>query len=279
MASPADPLSRSGLRSTRPLLLLDFDGVICDSLNECFVVGRNAYARMTGDPLVIVAPEEAEADLLCFFKNHRWMVGPAQDYFLLFWYWFSGVTNLTRDDFLSGKRSLGKQSAQYGRLFFEERHRLCRRHHDVWLQLSPLYPGVADWLRSVKLESMVHIVTTKDEESVTEILNVHDLGELPLAGKKEFDVAGGKAEVIVRVLKQYEANPSNAFFLDDNPDYLRDAATVGVNCAWAAWGYLPSSLYTAMPEVYTCAHIREFWTFVCSRRKNQRSDALNPGHY
>lgn len=262
-------------KAGKPLVLLDFDGVICDSLDECFVVGHNAYKRLLRGSQSINRPVEADPQLYRFFRAYRWMVRPAGEYLLLFHYWYSGVHSPNYGTFRADSERLSKEVTQYGQLFFSERRRLRNRDPELWLTLNPLYPDMATAFRALEKKCRIHIVTTKDEESVETILAGRGLAGFEVSGRKEYEMMGSKVGVIKKILNTYRADPSEAFFLDDNGTYLAEVATLGVRCLRAAWGYQAATACSDSPGIHVCADMEEFCNMVFSMLEHEEVRRAN----
>ena len=243
----------------RPLVLLDFDGVICDSLRECLAVGLQTYQRVTGTSSAATSwslpPDPA---LERFFRRHRGLVRPAGQYFLLFDRFFNGGENLEAACFLEESARRAQDIAEFEEAFFEARADFKTRQREEWLRLNPLYPGTGEALHSLQTWAELRIVTTKDETSVKEIAQAHGLPVLPVSGRQAYREAGSKRSVIEAVLSA-EARPvARAAFLDDHLTTLNEVGTLGVRCFWATWGYVLPRPGIADTAIVPCRDWNDF---------------------
>src|SRR6266700_1796881 len=177
--SPSDPAPRDGAAECEgaPVLILDFDGVICDALTECALVtwlgihqpppGTRISAHAKAMPRNFVERFRAIRDysrgLEHFMTAHRPMAANVRDQ-------------------AHFDRLFGIFSAEYVGEFVASasaaRARCREEEPEFWLDLHTLYPGIAGLLR--RHDGRVCIVTAKDEESVRRILRRHGLEDTVL---------------------------------------------------------------------------------------------------
>lgn len=233
------------------MLILDFDGVVCDAFEECALVtwyaasGAEAAAKPPGE-LAAALPSGFVERFRAVRKHSRLL-----DHFL--------VALDPRSERLSGRQD--DFDALFDGLPDDERRNLVaganavraglrQRHRSQWLAMHTLYPGVRELLE--RHEGRTNIVTAKDEASVWEILGHHGLDHTVVS------VIGECADKRTAVLDLVEGDGlrvEHATFIDDN---LRNALQVrdtGVRTLWAYWGYhtaehVHRALARKMPRVY-----------------------------
>ena len=66
------------MKSKEIVLALDFDGVICNSIDECLITSYNAFYNTK-----INNVSEIPDDIQSFFYTYRHYVRPAREYYLL----------------------------------------------------------------------------------------------------------------------------------------------------------------------------------------------------
>jgi phosphoglycolate phosphatase-like HAD superfamily hydrolase len=213
------------------VLILDFDGVICDALTECALVTWlgihppaprapvSGYA--TAMPRNFVERFRAIRDysrgLEHFMTAHRPMAAVVRDQ-------------------AHFDRLFGIFSSEYVAAFVATasaaRARCREEEPEFWLDLHTLYPGVAALLR--RHAGRVCVVTAKDEESVRRILRRHGL-EDTLA-----EVVGEttrKAPAVQGLIARHGAAVADTVFVDDNLANALQVRTTGARVLWAWWGY------------------------------------------
>jgi phosphoglycolate phosphatase-like HAD superfamily hydrolase len=209
------------------LLVLDFDGVVCDALLECAAV--SAVGGQPDGPL----PSLDEAlgmlthDYVTAFASIRPYCRTLDDFM---------VTNVitqpvtSRVDFDAAREACDEAQV---------RRQACRaqRARDLWrgadpqrwLELHTPYSGVRRLVRAA--DGRVVIVSAKDAASVWALLQHFGLAE------DVHDVVGDctdKASAVDRLV----ATSGPALFLDDNlANVLAVDALTDVRSVWATWGY------------------------------------------
>lgn len=224
-------LSGSGSVRAPGVLVLDFDGVICDSWRECAFItwagqhgwspaefGAGAfpaipgafiqrflalrgYARNLGHFLVPVLPGSEQ--ISCRADFDRYYAGLAPEVVATF------VDRALR--FRASVRS---------------------RHREQWLAFHALYEGVPGLLSS--LSDRLYIVTARDRQSVHALLAVHGIAVSP---ERIYGERCSKRAALRAIQAREHAE---VYFVDDN---LQDVVAVqdnGHRAVWALWGYSAS---------------------------------------
>ena len=123
--------------------------------------------------------------------------------------------------------------------------KMIRHYYDHPAENTSLYPGVAEGLDALKQAGWkLAVVTNKPGIVAREILKT--LGIF----KSLDDVIGGNdgfplkpdPEVMLHLMKKYDAAPVNSWVLGDNHTDMNSASNAGMNGAYATWGYgLPAN--------------------------------------
>ena len=221
------------------LVFLDFDGVLCDSIGECLVTGWNSFIAVRGRQGARVAnPDEVDPGLRMFFQTHRWMVAPPEHYFVLFASHRDGRALPDATAFQSAVAAYASELPDYRQAFFAERSRYKTEARAAWLALHRVYPHVAAHMNAVVAKNPTVIVTTKDEQSVDDILASAGLQVPRIEGAERLGAAGSKAAIVRLLLGELAADPASAVFLDDHAAHLAGVAATGTRCRLARWGYI-----------------------------------------
>jgi len=212
------------------VLILDFDGVICDSIEESFVVGLNAYSSFQGQKEAVSATMK---DLYFKrFREFRHQARKASDYLNILHRILEGSDGTSANTNYNGDDTNNFES-----LFFSERRRMQKQSPKYWLRLNPLYPGVRrTWKKLIK-QSQVYIVTHKDSSSVFKIMQAAGLDINPENIKGKEVTFEGKANPIKTICRQAGLKPEQVIFIDDLPRNLESVEETGVKRIWASWGY------------------------------------------
>jgi len=221
----------------KPVITLDFDGVICDSLEECLVTAYNAYHRLEGsdrwaDSTADIRPEVADS-----FRRLRHYARNAPEFWVIMHWCITdgGALSQARYDALTSRYAA--KLPLFEPVFFESRHVLSSTDLDRWLDLHRMYPEFCDGWNAVKGQFPVHIVTTKDLVSV-QYFNRHWQLRIPDEHLWTKERALAKGEIVQRIAVESGQPIQNVLFVDDHPHHVREVAVTGARCFWASWGFL-----------------------------------------
>jgi phosphoglycolate phosphatase-like HAD superfamily hydrolase len=233
------------------VLALDFDGVLCDSSREVFVVAVDAFAAHVPDsnllpPLRVLrnralAGEEGFRDDTLYrrFADLLPLGNRAEDFGV-------ALTALERD------LSIGEQSEYdalheglgapwrdaFHRHFYEARDALRTANPGAWIGLHLPYPGLAEILWRHRDRTHLAMATAKDGRSVRlllETLGLDGVFEPKLVLDKE---TGAHKTRHLEVLAERTAVPFTAItFVDDKVNHLQKTAVLGVRPVLAGWGF------------------------------------------
>jgi HAD superfamily hydrolase (TIGR01509 family) len=216
---------------------LDFDGVVCDSIEECLRLSYAVFREVEhGDPADVATLLDAAppSPLSACFLERRGIVRPAAHYYLL-WKWLSDFPDrpLSTEEFEAMALDYGDRLRAFHDRFFRYRSAVRERNPDAWLRLNPPFPGVvAAWPRLRR--QPLYIVTTKDRGAVTQFLDAHHLPATAIFAAGEFT---DKGQALATIASREGCDPQDVLFVDDNASHLADAARAGTRIVWAAWGY------------------------------------------
>ena len=222
--------------ASRDILALDFDGVIADSIEECLVVGHNAYTRFQGEGQALESLQQLAPAIARAAREMRNFIRFGEDYVYIHMALSqaAAITNqLEFDDFLDKNQTVREE---FRRLFYAERLRFLEEQPGQWLHLNPFYAGVRTFLRDFRPRERLYIITTKKTTYVERILDNAGIDLLPghifLADKDR-----SKTEIIAELLGRHKQKPKRFYFIDDQVDTLLKAQSTGVRLLLAKWGY------------------------------------------
>ncbi len=222
----------------KKVLVLDFDGVICDSLDECLITAVNAHNKLAGRHQWVEHVEDVDSDLRNGFRKWRGLVRPAGEYGLLMILLTSDESNVA-ERFEAHRQKDSLLISTFEKYFFECRRLLRQRSLERWSGLHKIYREFADaWPELRRDFQASYILTTKDRDSV---LYFNEKWALGFQEDEVFskDNSRSKPESI-RVIAARHEPPCEIHFVDDHPAHLQDVAAAGAECYWAAWGYTPA---------------------------------------
>jgi phosphoglycolate phosphatase-like HAD superfamily hydrolase len=210
---------------------LDFDGVICDSIHECF---HNTYQAFRLVRPELDLPSEPKTLWQKKFFEHRGLVRPARNFYLLW--------NLIVSNHQIGKSTIEFESDatnyEHILILFDEEFMSIREEQlksdlQAFLIQNPLFPAVKELWGD--LPRPIYIVTAKDERITRLILEYNGLNVDGVFGKG----TGHKHQTLLRLAKSHDVAVSSVYFVDDNPEFVREADSIGVKTALSNWGYGP----------------------------------------
>lgn len=210
---------------------LDFDGVICDSVKECYRTSYTAFRSLyASDRFDCEIPLEW---VKSFYKN-RGLVGPASDYLRL-WKWIVSdtrdkeMTLQNLDQVYCGESEL----REFKNLFFQFRWKSIEEDPELFVRENPFYQEILETWESIPFPK--YIVTTKDEESTRFLLDNYQF-EISGLFTQSF---GTKPEALREISQNHRIELSNVRFVDDNPKHIKDCRSAGATCGFIGWGYGP----------------------------------------
>ncbi len=201
-------------KQARGLVFLDFDGVICDSLPECYEASRLAWReycshetgpvagqlpgaepegnQIAAETSAVAHSPEAERDAERAFRRLRPFIRRGGDYVSLQLCLARGPaidSQAAFDAFLAEleRTSPGLQDS-FHELFYRARRSILAGDPDRWYALNPLYSGIAGLLRRHAHDENLYILSTKEAVFIEKILAYNDIawdpGRILCSGKE-----------------------------------------------------------------------------------------------
>jgi phosphoglycolate phosphatase-like HAD superfamily hydrolase len=235
--------------SESPALLLDFDGVLCDSTRECFVIVQLVTNCVDGelDPgdhtlqVGALLSTRPSGRFWEYFAAHRAYVRWPREYLLVLDAFGDGTSAspLTQRDFDDREAEAPETGDRFQRLFLECRSFLRDQYYKQWLTLfDPFYDAI-EAAKELSARFETRILTGRDAASVIEILQV---GGWVVPEARVFDASRyrNKEEGLEAIRAELGAD-RRYVLLDDNIKHLSALAASGVAPYWATWGYTTPS--------------------------------------
>jgi len=211
-------------------LFLDFDGVICDSLEECF---RSSWLTAAGVPITAQAPPDPPFDAAyrARFNACRPFIRSGEDYLVVHEWAARGEVPPSQKAFDGSLDEKGPaQLEQMKKRLYAARDALLIHHRSLWLGWNPLYPGMSVALAAAADNPAVWILSTKKAEFIVEIL-AHCGVEWPLS-RTLYTGTSRKLDLI-----DQKVGRAPAVLIDDQIDHL-DFSHPSCRCFLARWGYI-----------------------------------------
>lgn len=223
------------------VLFLDFDGVIIDSVDECFKLSYEVYYGTKGNAY-------SYSIIRDYFYQYRGLVRPAYQYLAL----MNAIEKKMQDklynigtEFISEVDSLGRDDSSVFEYQFFALRAYYQKDKEKWIKVNPL-TEYGETLIGSTLGS-TYVITTKNIESVELILNHYGIKVAGIFDKEDYNKLGDKGEIIKCYLdnnKQY----TKAIFVDDAIEHLDSAVDPRIESYFADWGYGINTFYNNFSE-------------------------------
>ncbi len=210
-------------------MFLDFDGVLCDSVSECFVSSWIAYYThyLGSEPLKVDLAYRQIFDSLRPFIRH------GEDYLVI----HDALANKRP---ISGQKDFDQRIAEAGvqamqefrALMYRVREDLVGRERDFWISLHRMYPHILPSFQMCAGNPDVFILSTKKKEYVEQMLDgiAIDSDRVISSG------ARSKSDVMSDLLDS--TGVDKAVFIDDHIDHIRRVTDGRITSYLADWGYV-----------------------------------------
>jgi FMN phosphatase YigB (HAD superfamily) len=243
------------------MLVLDFDGVLLNSLDDVVLTGYNAATDETMENL-----SELPKDYVELLRLNRFHCQPAGDFILLARALLDGKrpsnqSLFSKEEYLSIVQ--GHKASLRGRTkdFFEARQRLIEKDESLWLRLNSVYQPL--WEEVTKKASRVVLLTNKNSDSV---LRSCKHAGLFLEPNNVYSGDGGvsKQENLVEILGRFTVKQIE--FIDDSiknltelSKFAKDNLDIKFIGMLANWGFTgPTDAEQALELGFEVRELEEF---------------------
>ncbi len=248
-------------------LVLDFDGVICDSIDECFACSWSAYFHL----YLGKHPSSMPVSLRRDFARLRPLVRGGADFMLIQEILDTGRGVSQQAEFDAMARGAGDEKLKlFHDLFYQARAEMLEKDRRSWLALNRIYAHVTTAFSSLSPAAAVYVLSTKKPEFIAEILAANGISL-----RRERILYSGsqrKMEIVERIREQ--GGFPRSTFVDDQIDHLVPGdgpagALAGdgerIRVYLATWGYIkeewlrePLRVPTITPAQFVSLVQREF---------------------
>jgi phosphoglycolate phosphatase-like HAD superfamily hydrolase len=219
------------MERVRTLLALDFDGVICDSLEECFLSSWIAYHELYSGEARRDPPQEARRA----FARLRPFIRTGEDYLVIQDLAARAEEVAGQEGFDAAARRAGADTLRLFReLFYRARDGLLEGDRRAWLGLNRIYPHMAGFLAGLPLGAPVWILSTKKPRFIVEILAANGIN---MPADRIREAVREPKLVILETLRAAEG-ASIAVLIEDQIDAIKGNANPRIRVGLATWGYV-----------------------------------------
>jgi hypothetical protein len=217
-------------------LFLDVDGVIINSIDECYLISSEVYFKNFKS----TNPDPKYKKL---FYQHRGLVRPVYQYMVLFKAIESAQkrseNDIEKKFFELDKSSQVDDNKKFECLFFALRKKY-QADLASWIKMNPLTP-FGQTLKEKDLPN-TFLITTKDKVSVEYISRYYNIKVCEVFEKETYSRLGNKGKIITNFLNE-QKDYDSAIFVDDAVEHLDSIKDSRVQCYFADWGYGKNSNY------------------------------------
>lgn len=212
------------------LLFLDFDGVICDSLDECILSSLYAYFKLLLNTELTSLP----IDYKKRFALLRPFVRNGEDYLVIQQILKDNIRIKSQDHFDEMLYKHREKMPFYKELFYKARNFLIQNDPGFWYSLNRIYPHMLHYLAKACASPFFYILSTKRSDFIIKILKQNKLAmpedHILVAWDRR------KLDFISSVLD--EEGCRNAVFVDDQIGHLLKNNDRRIMPYLARWGYI-----------------------------------------
>jgi phosphoglycolate phosphatase-like HAD superfamily hydrolase len=218
------------MMNSLPLLFLDFDGVICDSLDECIISSLYAYYSLLTKTKLTSLPRDYKRE----FNRLRPYVRNGEDYLVIQEILKNHITITGQDHFDTLLSQHSRELPFYKELFYKARNYFIEKDPGFWYSLNRIYPHILPSLGKICTSREVYILSTKRADFISTILEKNGIripGERILVA---WNI--DKCDLISSLLDKHHYQ--HALFVDDQIDHLVKNTDSRITPCLAAWGYI-----------------------------------------
>lgn len=230
-----------------PIFVFDFDGVVCDSTDECMVTSWNAWERWQDRDGFRRTVAEFSDDERISFRKLRPRVRGAGEYYILRRALAESLLIDSQAAYDQLEDAWHEHLQPFKQVFFDMRNRLRQENMDRWIELHPVYQEVVDVIKRLHRQGQLYIATLKDGESVRLILEKHGL-VLPADHLLDQSKIISKVQALNRIRDQVGCDKADLVFIDDNITHLLEPIREGYTSFMTTWGTV------VLPEYLDLAH-------------------------
>lgn len=217
-------------------VVFDFDGVVCDSTNECMVSSWNAWQRWNNRDFFRESLKEFSDNEIKTFRPLRPYVRGAGEYYILMRSINTKNNSIKNQKDFDVLRNKWEDNINiFKAIFFKERERLKALSIDTWISLHDVYNDVIDEMSNLNSRNKLLIATLKDGASVKQILNKNGINILPENILDQSQIES-KIDALNFFVEDKKISKKDLCFIDDNVTHLIEPKKSGFDVFLSCWG-------------------------------------------
>lgn len=213
-------------RECRRVVVLDFDGVLCDSIQECTLVAYLAHEGLAPRRFVEPGLAGVPGPVIARVRSWRPFVRQLAHFVVAF---TDTPAPRNQADFAD---CFAKVPPTEVEAFVDAasavRAAARRNHRAAWLARHRVNAAVG------VVGAETYIATARDAESVCEILRFHGVH---VNEARIFDSLHDKTLALDSIASLEAVPPADVLLIDDSIENCRAATAAGYTAEWASWGY------------------------------------------
>ena len=237
------------MSKSKKLFVFDFDGVVCDSTDECMVTSWNAWQRWNCKNSFRKSLEEFTGSEQQEFRPLRYYVKGAGEYYVL--RRLLSEMNIQEiksyQDFEIFRKKWINEVNQFKEYIFLERSRLRNQSLDDWINLHQVYPEIINLMHEISDLDSIYIATLKDLESVRLILDRNEVF-IPEGKILHQAIISSKLQALDMIKDSEKQDKSDIYFFDDNISHLIEPLEEGYRAYQTTWGNVPPDYISEAKE-------------------------------
>lgn len=228
----------------KTIIFLDFDGVLCDSVKEAYILSRYAFSGMD-----IYTP--IEHDKYSRFLKYRYLVSNSWQYYFVMQI-LEEILFFDNFDVESKFNALiqndkDNSSSCFNKKFLAKRKELMETNFDFWNSLETETTFLIR-LKSI-LKNTVNcdfaILSTKNKEAIISKFNFWNIKFNPNFIFEKQNLENTTKGEFINTFMNSHAEYNNAILIDDNEDNIKSCANIKKLRAYlTSWGYIKNSQNT-----------------------------------
>ena len=201
-------------------VVFDFDGVVCDSTNECMVTSWNAWNRWNNRSEFRRSLNEFDQLEIDLFRPLRPYVRGAGEYYIIMKV-INGKNKKinNQNDFDNFRNKWESNLISFKKTFLTERNRLRNEDLKSWINLHEVYNDVINFMKKINEQGRLLIATLKDADSVQLILRDNGL-DIQLDDILDQSKISSKLQALDNIVLKKNISKEELCFLDDNVTHL-----------------------------------------------------------
>lgn len=224
------------MKKNKPkIVVFDFDGVVCDSTDECMVTSWNAWQKWNGRMRFRLDLHEFSDEEQRKFRALRPYVRGAGEYYVLRRSLEDGPCIKNQNTFEQLRKRWKEHLEPFKSVFYDSREKLRQKDLESWIELHPVFDDVIVVMKQLNEEKRLYVATLKDGESVRLILEHHGV-RLPPARLLDQSQISSKLEALDLFIEKEKASKDDIIFIDDNVTHLLEPKKAGYNILLTGWG-------------------------------------------